>query len=219
MHHAWFISGWAHPASSLQHLANLLGDKVQAELLTWSDVVDTAARAPSIPPIVIGWSLGGMLALEMAASQCAAVRALVLISTTARFCRTEGYECGMPEAALESLRVALRDNAVNALRSFANQAALPRKRLYDLHPQGDLANLEQGLDLLRTKDLRESAASLCCPTLVLHGAEDRVIPVDAGRRLASSRPQGQFQVFDRVGHDLPVRVVDDVAATIRRFLP
>ena len=51
----------------------------------------------------------------------------------------------------------------------------------------------------RIKELRE----IRCPTLVLHGADDRLVPVAAGRAVAAAIPGARLEVFEGMGHDLP----------------
>jgi pimeloyl-ACP methyl ester carboxylesterase len=49
-------------------------------------------------------------------------------------------------------------------------------------------------------DMRPHAAALRTPTLVLHGARDRVFAPSAGRQLAAAIPHAQFELIDDAGH-------------------
>jgi len=51
-------------------------------------------------------------------------------------------------------------------------------------------------------DVRDEAAALQCPTLVLHRRGTRVIPFDTGRELAASIPKARFVGLEGSGHNL-----------------
>jgi alpha-beta hydrolase superfamily lysophospholipase len=56
---------------------------------------------------------------------------------------------------------------------------------------------------------------LRAPTLVLHGKDDPLIPVAAGRHTAASIPGARLRIISGWGHDLPnallPRLVADIA--------
>ena len=61
------------------------------------------------------------------------------------------------------------------------------------------------------------------PALVIHGARDRLIPVEQARRLALQRPDWALEVFDDCGHvaqlEEPARFVESVAAFMSMLSP
>ena len=52
------------------------------------------------------------------------------------------------------------------------------------------------------------------PTLVLHGVDDVLVPVENGRSVAAAVPGARLIEFDRMGHDLPRRVWPQVIEAI-----
>ncbi len=50
---------------------------------------------------------------------------------------------------------------------------------------------------------QEKLKTISVPTLVIHGSEDPLVVVDAGRDVAASVPGAKFQLIDGMGHDLP----------------
>ena len=52
------------------------------------------------------------------------------------------------------------------------------------------------------------------PTLVIHGTEDPIVVVDAGRDVAASIPGAVFQLIDGMGHDLPEPLTERLANLI-----
>ena len=58
------------------------------------------------------------------------------------------------------------------------------------------------------------------PTLVIHGVEDPLVPVENGRLTAELVPASELLLMPGVGHDLPPdwfsRLADAIAANARR---
>ncbi|WP_422031914.1 alpha/beta fold hydrolase [Roseovarius sp.] len=54
------------------------------------------------------------------------------------------------------------------------------------------------------------------PVLVIHGAEDPILPVENGRALAECIPGASLHVLDRVGHELPLPILPELAERIAR---
>lgn len=63
---------------------------------------------------------------------------------------------------------------------------------------------------------REALGRLDVPALVIHGAADPLVPVEAGRATAAAIPGAELLVFEGMGHDLPPAlygpIIDAIAA-------
>jgi pimeloyl-ACP methyl ester carboxylesterase len=57
-------------------------------------------------------------------------------------------------------------------------------------------------------------AALACPTLVLHGAVDPLVPVAGGRRTAELVPGARYVEYEEMGHLIPPRYRAEIAAAI-----
>ncbi|GAB2854313.1 hypothetical protein GCM10022221_62240 [Actinocorallia aurea] len=55
-------------------------------------------------------------------------------------------------------------------------------------------------------------------TLVLHGREDRMLPVGAGRYLAENLPNAQLHVLPHAGHWIQIEQADRFTAQAKLFL-
>ncbi|MGH8772983.1 MAG: alpha/beta fold hydrolase, partial [Burkholderiales bacterium] len=80
-------------------------------------------------------------------------------------------------------------NNLRALRQFMFDADVP-----------SLAALIAGLTVLKETDLRKSLPGVEQPALVMHGEEDRVVPIAAARWLAAQMPTAKLSVFAGCGH-------------------
>jgi pimeloyl-ACP methyl ester carboxylesterase len=64
------------------------------------------------------------------------------------------------------------------------------------------------------QDRREALRDVQVPTVVVHGAEDPLVPVQGGREVAESIPNADFRLIPGMGHDLPVALVPVIADAI-----
>jgi pimeloyl-[acyl-carrier protein] methyl ester esterase len=159
---------------------------------------------------VLGWSLGGMLALELARQHPRHLRALVLVATTPRFLAGPDWEHGMQPSVLDGFTSELARDYRRTVQNFLAlqtrgdehaQATLRtlRTRLAS-HGEPDPRALAAGLEILRDADLRDALPRLAVPALVIAGEHDRLTPPAAGRELAAQLPMARFQLVARSGH-------------------
>ena len=72
----------------------------------------------------------------------------------------------------------------------------------------------QLLAVLATGDRRPLLAQIKAPTLVVHGADDPLVPVAAGRDTAAHIPGAKLEIVDGMGHDFPPGLMAQLAARI-----
>ncbi len=162
-------------------------------------------EAADAPVCLVGWSLGGMLAMRLALAMPARVGALALVATTPRFRVGEGWPHGCEAAWFDDFRRALAGDARLGERFFllmlrgagmprARMRALSREVLDKAHPPARDA-LETGLDWLAREDLRDAIGGIRQPALVIHGREDAIVPEGAGRWLARHLPDARLAMI------------------------
>jgi pimeloyl-[acyl-carrier protein] methyl ester esterase len=140
-----------------------------------------------------GWSLGAMVCLDVALTHPEKIDRMILFAPTARFTITKNYTCAWPRHVLEKMRDRLRQNPAQVLKNFYTRMLSPTDALAgpldypmwkkDLWP---LEALCAGLDYLITTDLRERLRDITLPTLILHGTDDNIIPLQTGRMVAEN---------------------------------
>ena len=72
--------------------------------------------------------------------------------------------------------------------------------------------------VVATGDRSELLQSISVPTLVIHGADDPLIPVAAGEDTAAQIPNAELKVISGMGHDLPPALVPEVADIVCDFI-
>jgi pimeloyl-ACP methyl ester carboxylesterase len=165
-----------------------------------------------------------MRALQYAAS-IPGLHGLLLLSATARFCADTRAEGGADAAVLRAMAARLRRDPERTLGAFYARCAAP-------HPppspaqgaawmaalRSDIDALARGLRDLAELDLRNPPPGVTAPTILLHGAEDQVVPLHAARALAAILPRARLDVAPGAGHDLPIRHPGLVADRILHFV-
>jgi pimeloyl-[acyl-carrier protein] methyl ester esterase len=184
----------------------------------------------AMPPrcLLVGWSLGAKLALDIAANHPERVAALVLIAATPKHMQSADWPDGMKPEALRAFRRALAQDWQRTLQDFiwlqlrGSRNAEEAQRLIEaaLAARGAprLEALAAGLDLLGEVDLRGAVPRITQPTLVIAGQHDRVTPPDAGRWLAANIPGARFVEVPRAGHAPLASHATEVGAALRAFL-
>jgi 3-oxoadipate enol-lactonase len=56
------------------------------------------------------------------------------------------------------------------------------------------------------------------PTLIIHSADDRFIPIEKARKMAELNSQTHFATVKNAGHGAAMEAPDEVAAALRKFL-
>lgn len=157
-----------------------------------------------------GWSLGALLALRAAWLAPQHVRGLILVGGSPSFIQRADWPQAQAPALLDTFAEALAEDAASTLQRFVallnqgDQQARPigramLKRLLAANLP-DTATLRTGLDWLRAVDLRTQVAAIATPTLLIHGANDPLMPLPAAQWLAGRLPQARLEVFPGAAH-------------------
>jgi pimeloyl-ACP methyl ester carboxylesterase len=180
---------------------------------------------------VVGISLGGMIAQEIALRHGRAVGALVLQSTSAGRPRIDLVAPALPFRSLALWRARLGDTSseraeraalgVLTTRRYARRADLADPRIRAL-----LDAVEAGISL--DGYLQQVAAGcshrawkrlsgIDAPTLIQHGAKDGLVRAAAARAMAARIPDCELQIHSEAGHVLAVQRPQSIVA-VREFL-
>jgi len=179
---------------------------------------------------IAGTSLGGMIAQTMAICHPSRIRTLTSImstpsarigtvpkiSTMRKLVQIAGTPVNGPEDAAE---------ASLALKRLTGTARYPideelirdiGRRSYERDPGSEAADFRQRAAVSASGSRRKALAAVRIPTLVLHGDQDPIINVKAGRATAAAIPGARLVIYPQMGHDLPRElwpsILDEIAA-------
>ena len=153
---------------------------------------------------VLGASLGGMIAQELALADPGRVRKLVLACTTPGGARAfplpEGTLRLLKEAPTLPQEEALRRFVVNALAPGADAELVERIMVHRLAAPQPLDGWQAQAAAGTSYDGADRIGSIAAPTLVLHGEEDAVVDPRNAELLALLIPHASVEWFSGAGH-------------------
>lgn len=199
----------------------------RSSLLAQAQQVHETLSATASRYGVLGWSLGGQVALRLAAAQ-SAVERLVLIAATPRLSAAADWPHGAPSERLAEQAAELRTDYRRTVGDFlelqvrgaaGSAATLTRLRAaLFAHGEARPEALAQGLELLRDTDLRPLLGGIGQPTLVIAGQYDRVTHPEASRALAGLLPAARYAEIRRAAHAPFLSHLPQVSALVDEFL-
>ena len=177
---------------------------------------------------LLGWSLGGQIALDLAAAMPAQIDKLVLVATTPRFTVAPDWSYGMKVNAIAKMATQLREDYQQTVRDFLDlqvrgsvEGASVIEQLRNalsVHGQAKPEALESGLNTLATSDLRPTLPHVRTRTLVIAGQNDRITAPGASRVLATALPDAQYVEMRRAAHAPFLSHRKEFTAVLERFL-
>jgi pimeloyl-[acyl-carrier protein] methyl ester esterase len=177
---------------------------------------------------LLGWSMGGQIALDLAAAMPGSVDRLVLVATTPRFAAGEDWPHGMPVATLEKLATQLRTNYKRTVSEFlelqVRGSVASERVLTELHAslfshgEAHPKALVAGLNTLKSSDLRSMLSLIQAPTLVIAGQYDRVTLPAASLALTQALPNARSFIFRRAAHAPFLSHTAEFAGLVTDFL-
>ncbi|MEW6420180.1 MAG: alpha/beta hydrolase [Deinococcota bacterium] len=181
------------------------------DAFTLADLADDAAAflraVDAAPAFVVGLSMGGMVAQQLALRHPELVRGLVLVSTTPGGAEaTPATERGraalfLPadmepqERARQALTLMTHEGFAAAHPEALDRAAANAVR----HPMS-AESFKRQFRAIRAHDTTADLARLTVPTLVLHGEQDDLIPLPNAERLAEGISGAELRVYPNTGH-------------------
>ncbi|MGO9408159.1 MAG: alpha/beta fold hydrolase [Acidimicrobiales bacterium] len=219
--------GWGSDARGAMGIA--------ANAVVLEELLDDAGAGS--PVTVVGHSLGGGVALELALKHPERVGALVLVGSVGVGESLSGFD--------RLLAVPLLGNGIlRAGVATLRRALIAATHLSERHPGARVANMvsvlptvqaaigtdgrpivgrsrqsflvEQRALLAETPELERSLCRIAVPTAVVTGASDHVVPVSAARSLAGRVPGAELVVIAG-GHLLPFDQPEKIAEVVRRY--
>jgi 3-oxoadipate enol-lactonase len=174
---------------------------------------------------VLGTSLGGFVAQELALKRPDLVDRLVLVCTSyggrgpeTMSPRALSDMIGLPSLSVErAVRRGLETATSDAYRAQHPEEfeRIVRWRLAD---SPSLSAYYEQMRAGARFDLSRDVGSITSPTLVIHGAEDRYVPVANAAALAEAIPDAKLRVLDGAGHLVFIERFADVNREVVTFL-
>ncbi len=157
--------------------------------------------------VVVGWSLGAFVAVNMVLNHKKHTSALVLVSPTPRFVRTDEFPFGLLATEARGMAAKVQRNIQRALSGFQTLMPAPDEAMAHGYqellasiPLPSTAVALQALQALVDEDLRDVLAHIDCPVLIIHGDQDRICLPQASEYMSEKICCSRRIVFPKCGH-------------------
>ena len=169
---------------------------------------------------LIGWSLGGMLAVQLASLGKA--QGVVSLASNVCFSQRHDWATAMPEQQFAQFQQGCATNLSSSLKRFrllcAQGASDPRALAQGLTPfKQTPQQAVQSLQLLASLDNRELLPQLAVPQLHIFASADALVPIAAAEAIQQLAPQAQVQRLE-ASHALVLEQAEALARLISEFI-
>jgi pimeloyl-ACP methyl ester carboxylesterase len=185
------------------------------------DVAVFLRKRAAAPAHVVGLSLGGMVALELAAGAPALVRRLVVVNSVADMRLRSWHDVWV----YASRRLAVQALGMRRVGRLLAHTLFVKPEQDDLRrtfvrrwAQNDKQAYLQAMDAIMRWSVADRLGRIPTPTLLVSSDEDYT-PVTAKRRMAARMPNAEVAVVGDARHALPVERPAAFNATVEAFLP
>ncbi|WP_432699627.1 pimeloyl-ACP methyl ester esterase BioH [Kluyvera cryocrescens] len=193
------------------HLVDLpgYGRSVGFGALSLEEMAQKVLEKAPKQAVWLGWSLGGLVASQIALRYPERVQALVTVASSPYFAAHDEWPGIKPEV-LSGFQQQLSDDFQRTVERFlalqtmgtesARQDARALKQTVLSLPMPSSEVLNGGLEILKTADLRQPLTELNMPFLRMYGRLDGLVPRKIVPLLDALWPASESVVFDKAAH-------------------
>jgi pimeloyl-[acyl-carrier protein] methyl ester esterase len=219
------IHGWGVNSAVWQQSVEVLKDKFEVitvdlpgfgsnveHLLspyTLAELATLVMEAVAKPAVYIGWSLGGLVACNIALKFPTQVKALVTVASSPCFVEQESWR-GIKPDVLDLFYRQLSQDTVKTINNFLKIQAMGSPHLrHDIKllrelvmqfPLPTKSTLNESLQLLETVDQRASLIKIPMPFLRMYGKLDGLVPLNAIELINVLSPNSDVVILEKASH-------------------
>jgi len=223
------LPGWGLGPAALEPLATALrAARPQATVTVYSlpDSGDPeqalAALDHAIAPgaWLLGWSLGGMLAVKLAERRARACPGVITFASNACFVSRDGWPEAMASKTFEAFSAHCSADQAGTLKRFGLLCAQGSQRgralLKGLNLDTTYATA-QGLALLAALDNRSALQAISLPQLHVYASADALVPTGAASAIGHVAPAACIEAFEG-SHAMVLEAPDVLASRAWAFI-
>ncbi|MCW8109007.1 pimeloyl-ACP methyl ester esterase BioH [Alteromonas ponticola] len=190
-------------------------------------LADLIASQLSERSVLVGWSLGGLIAQYLALQHEHTITGLITIASSPKFEQASGWP-GIDAELLTQFQQQLSTDYKKTIERFlaiqamgsatARQDIKAIRQAIHEYPEPAQKALAEGLRLLSTEDLRQDINRIKQPTLRLYGRLDSLVPPSSVDQICKLHPQADSVVLPHASHAPFISHPQQTADIIRHFV-
>ena len=159
---------------------------------------------------ILGWSLGGLVAQNIAMTHPDRIRRLILVGSSPCFVERPDWESGIRtdfftdfahNIDIDYKKTIIKFLTLQCMKTKGARDTIKQLRQsFDLKPAPTAYALKQSLNILLESDLRKESQKIRTPTLLIHGDRDTLAPVQAAHWMMQHLPKGFLRVISGAAH-------------------
>jgi pimeloyl-[acyl-carrier protein] methyl ester esterase len=180
------------------------------------------------PFYLIGWSMGGLLALRMLLDDPQRIRKLQLIAANPCFVQRKDWPSGVNPHVLKTFAAQLSEHYEQTLQRFLalqlqgdpearEHLRALRQSLFERGVPSARA-LQAGLQVLLSTDLRTQLDGVSRPLQLILGERDTLVPVRLADSIGSYAPDTDIRIINGAGHAPFLSHLPELLEQSRQFL-
>ncbi len=200
----------------------IIGKLQQAE----AAVAEAFAGQIDTPAHILGWSLGGLVALYLTALYPDKIKSLCLTASFARLTADTDYPEGLAQPALGKMVGAFQQDYAKHIKQFLqlqllhtpNSGEILNRVLPDLARCGTPSALQAALEAVNHADARPLLPLIQTPSLLVFGQKDAITPPRMGEYLHRHLSDSELVLIDKAAHAPFLSHADEFAEIYRNFV-
>lgn len=190
-------------------------------------LADSIQKAVAKPAVYVGWSLGGLVASQIAIQYPEKSLGLVTMASSPQFVECDNWP-GIKESVLAMFHQQLAQDTTKTISNFLKIQAMGSphvrqdiKQIRDLVMQQEQPTqqvLDDSLRLLETSNLSEQLKAINQPFLRLYGKLDGLVPKQVIPLINSLAPNSQSHIFEQASHAPFISHQTEFLVTLKTWL-
>ena len=192
-----------------------------------TEVVEEYIQRIGQPVSLIGWSLGGLITLNILKRNNINLNKIILIAATPCFTKKTGWLNAIDQSVFDDFSTDLQNDYKKTLKRFLSLqtrgSELARDDLRVLHNtltergDPDIQALKNGLNILSETDLRDITGNNI-PAMIVLGEKDTLVPLPVKDEFEKIFPDSEKLILEKTGHAPFISKPEVCAIKIKNFI-
>jgi len=228
--HCYIVDMLGHGESTLDNCQSFNLNEMREELNQLIKKID------SNKILLLGWSLGGLIAMDYlnhygldkkSNNEAKKIEKLILVTSNASFCKKDEWPHAMDEAVLDNFAEQLEQDYKKTVDKFMTlqmfgaddykQSLKLLKKSMASRPMPSIETLRQGLQILKTVDLRSALKKITQSVLLISGEYDRLMPYQAADDMQQLLSKSEHFMIKGAGHAPFISHTQDFTQAVHNF--